>query len=377
MIVRRLGLLASALALTGATLGTIHAQPAKDPFAHDAKAYAEHYRVDVSEALRRLHLQEDIGELNAALETQEAATFAGLWIEHEPQYRVVAQFTRDGARTLQRYTANTPLAGLIEVRGARTSYARLIADQNTSDEALSKAGIATNSLVDVKRNRVEQRVLDTAAAQATAQRSGIKLPDTVELVKVEKLAAPTADIYGGLGVSGGCTLGFGVRNSAGVRGVTTAGHCSNTQSYNGVALPIQRESVGGSYDIQWHTAPGFTVRNWIYNGSGVSAITGARAVANQTIGSTVCNYGKVTRYKCGEIYSKTARTGPYIPNSSPTYVLVRRSGVDMTEYGDSGGPWFVGSVAYGTQSGQAGISTEALYMPIDYLSGIGVTLLTQ
>jgi hypothetical protein len=376
MIARRLGLLASALVLTGATLGTVHAQPAHDPFAQDAQAYAQHYRVDVSEALRRLHLQSDLGELNAALETQEAATFAGMWIEHSPQYRVVAQFTRDGARTLQRYTANTPFAGLIELREARVSYARLIVDQQKADEALSKAGVASDSLVDVKQNRVELRVLNAATAQGAVKRAGIKLPETAELVQVERLATPTADIYGGLSTPD-CTLGFAVRNSAGTRGVTTAGHCNNTQSYAGVNLPLQREAVGGSYDIQWHTAPGFTVRNLIYTGSGTVSITGARFVANQVIGSTVCNYGKVTRYKCGEIYSKTARTGPYVPNSSPTFVLVRRSGVDMTEYGDSGGPWFVGSLAYGTQSGQAGISTEALYMPIDYLSGIGVSLLTQ
>ena len=75
--------------------------PLDDALAQDAQAYAADYGLDLEEAVRRLALQESIGALNAELAEKERATFAGLWIEHEPEYRVFVCFTQDGASTIQ------------------------------------------------------------------------------------------------------------------------------------------------------------------------------------------------------------------------------------------------------------------------------------
>ena len=45
-----------------------------------------------------------------------------------------------------------------------------------------------------------------------------------------------ANIYGDLALSL-CTSGFSVKNSAGAKGITTAGHCGNNLSYDGTNLP--------------------------------------------------------------------------------------------------------------------------------------------
>ena len=73
---------------------------------------------------------------------------------------------------------------------------------------------------------------------------------------------------------------------------------------------------------------------------------------------------------------------------NPTFVKVRAStGQDLGNYGDSGGPWFIGRSAYGTMvwglpvhkgnSSGTWIRTDAAYMPVDFTSLIGVEILTQ
>ena len=72
-----------------------------DPLCRDAQQYAEEMGVDVEEAMRRLALQDPIGELNATLAARESDTFGGLWVEHQPEYKVVVLFTRNGEETLR------------------------------------------------------------------------------------------------------------------------------------------------------------------------------------------------------------------------------------------------------------------------------------
>lgn len=60
----------------------------------DAAAYAERYGVEQEEALRRLRLEREAGALNAALEANERPTLAGLWIQHQPDFRIIASFTQ-------------------------------------------------------------------------------------------------------------------------------------------------------------------------------------------------------------------------------------------------------------------------------------------
>lgn len=86
-----------------------------DPLVQDAKMYAAEYGVPLEEAVRRLRLQGPIGALDRELIMEERGTYAGLWIQHEPVYRVIARFTRDGERTIRPYAEGRPLEGLVEV----------------------------------------------------------------------------------------------------------------------------------------------------------------------------------------------------------------------------------------------------------------------
>ena len=108
---------------------------------------------NLEEELRHAELQNPVGPLQVELAAKEAATFAGLWIEWEPEFHVVVLFTRDS-------------------------------------DAVSDLGIAFNSGTNVKENRVELYVTDPKALDAALQRANMQLPDYVEVVKVDVLATP-------------------------------------------------------------------------------------------------------------------------------------------------------------------------------------------
>ncbi|MBI5962692.1 MAG: hypothetical protein HY863_04395 [Chloroflexi bacterium] len=67
----------------------------------DAETYAKNYGISLDEAFRRFHLQDVAGELQATLREKEADTFASIWLEHTPEFKIVVLFTRDAERTIQ------------------------------------------------------------------------------------------------------------------------------------------------------------------------------------------------------------------------------------------------------------------------------------
>ena len=213
---------------------------------------------------------------------------------------------------------------------------------------------------------------------------GKKLPEKVDIIKVGHLSIPNAGIYGGLGLST-CTSGFSVSYADGTKGITTAAHCNDSQSFNGTDLPHEGSAEGASADVQWHTAPGFTAENRIKIGSSTRSITGTVNRNNQPIAAYVCKYGKTTGYACGQIVDKNYRRGSLCSDGracywSATWMKVGRdSGSFPTAGGDSGGPWFSGNQAWGIHAASQAVNGKvyAIYMAINYLSHIGTTVLTN
>jgi hypothetical protein len=349
------------------TEGATQTAQVDDALIMDAKAYSSAMGVDVNEAIRRLQLQDDIGELNRELTEKEGETFAGLWIQHQPEYRVIVMFTRDGDTTLQAYQ-NGSLAGLVEAHTARATLKELEVAQSQAVQAVSNLGIRISSGINIPNNRAELYALDPVQLTAGLRKVDIQLPDNVDVVKFIELSKDVADIFGGKALTT-CTSGFSVKNSSGTKGVTTAGHCSNTQSFNGVNLPWQNGTTGGLFDIQWHSAPGFTVRNLVFDGTYNRFIYSVKFRASQSVGEWVCKYGMTTGYACGTI-ATTSQDG----------VNVRLDNMTV-QGGDSGGPWFWNNTAYGTTIAACTLSNGTpcvIYGPVDHIYiTLGLTILTN
>ena len=174
------------------------------PLIRDAHEYSEHQQVGLGEAVSQLALQDEIGQLNAVLEANEQDTFAGLWIQHEPDYRIIVAFTKNGQKTIRSYIENKPWAGLVKVRPAKYTYEELQAAQRIAHSAVHQFCIDVESAIDVTQNRVELYVYDPRQVEAALQPVGIQLPASVTLIQVNEMSSMTALLAGELVLVDGC-----------------------------------------------------------------------------------------------------------------------------------------------------------------------------
>lgn len=348
-----------------APLTSSSAPQQEDALRRDAEAYAVRYGVGVDEALRRLRVQGAAGELNARLQAEYPETFAGLTIEHQPAYAVVARFTRGGDEALASAAVDPALARVLRAERATVPLRVL---QRRLEAAYGRArgqGVEVTGALNLRANRPEIYV---PAHAADAARAAVPVETGAAVVVVDALPRNEALLYGGLNL-GTCTSGFYVKNASGTRGISTAGHCGNSLSFGGSGLTYQGEYYSGAYDVQWHTQSGATYTNLIKEGGSTRAITATRARASQSSGDWVCKEGISTGNTCGTV-SNTS----YCYASSCTYVYVSGGAVNLSEPGDSGGPWYSGNTAVGQHVFGGG--NDSGYMAVDYFAGLGLTIQT-
>jgi len=166
----------------------------EEALVRDAQQYAADMGVDLDEAMRRLQYQDDIGRLRAALAANERDTFAGLWVQHQPDFGVIVQFTRDGKKTIRPYIEDKPWADLVEVRKASATLVELESALHETIRALDRLGFDVSYGLNEMENRVEVWVTDRAWFEAVLREANIQLPEHVELVVVEGHSAKEIDI---------------------------------------------------------------------------------------------------------------------------------------------------------------------------------------
>jgi hypothetical protein len=112
-------------------------------------------------------------------------------------------------------------------------------------------------------------------------------------------------------------------------------------------------------------------------------VTGAFSKSLQRVGHSVCKFGMVTGKTCGKIVSLTD-THPAFPTGPRTYIRVTCNAgtVSCAKGGDSGSPVYAkptlsNLVAYGELVGGAAPLNYFTYMPTDYISVLGVSILTS
>ena len=133
----------------------------------------------------RFKLMDDIGPLGAELERQEMGTFAGLWIEHEPEFRVVIAFTENGEETIKKYVEeDSPLADEIELRTFEATYEELKAAQREAGQLLDELGLFVSSDINIKENQAKVYVTDNRLFYKTLQEADAQLPEHVVAIIV-------------------------------------------------------------------------------------------------------------------------------------------------------------------------------------------------
>lgn len=160
-----------------------------------------------------------------------------------------------------------------------------------------------------------------------------------------------------------CTSGFAARHSTTqTYGIITAGHCSDVQRMHGVSLPWVTGYESTTADAQFHSIPtgsGHQVRSeFAYTEHSPPRVRVVRGTEVRTSmrGDFVCHTGRRSGVSCGtvtHIYYQPQNAGACAASElggsaecGAYFVRVHGTALQSCE-GDSGGPWYRGTTAYG------------------------------
>ena len=396
--------------LTGAATGPAFAAPETQPsgtaalqtleqaLAQDAAEYARREGVGQAEALSRLRFQEASTTSTDALRAEFGGRIAGIAIEHQPDYRIVVLLTgTEGVP--DRFIAAADMTVPIKfVTGATATHDRLVAALRQHQMAM-RAVLSRSQGMGVDPRTGEIVVLVQASDMDADQIFDKQLelsamtgvPVRIRLINREDV---NLAVEGGSRVAGvdprdgrryACTTGF-VVTDASRTGIVTAAHCPDDLTYigpDGVEVPLSFVGEWGAttQDVQVHVTgtsqkPEFYVDR---ERTQARALTSRRVRLSTRAGDIVCHRGESTGYSCSLV-----ELVDFAPPGSlcggpcePVWVTVAGP---SCRGGDSGGPTFAATTAFGIVKGasyrRSGECNFYYYMSVDYLPE-GWSLLLQ
>ena len=364
-------------------------QSAAEALAQDAGEYARLHGVPLDEAMRRLRAQEESVPATDRLRELHRDRLAGVSIEHAPEYRIV--FLLTGAEPV---ADETIFAGGMNVpvtfrTGAPATRERLVEAMTEHRDAIRAALPRAQGMgVDQRTGELVLLIRETDPAGSAADVLDLELESLTGVpVRIRELERPDAD----LGVEGGsrvegvdpangrrysCTTGFVVTDGART-GIVTAAHCPDSLTYydpHGGEAPLSFVGGWGAryQDVQVHVG-GEPREPLFYADSAKRAARRLTSWRNRTstrAGDIVCRRGETTGYSCSEVeLTDYAPPGELCGGPcDPVWVSVTGP---SCRGGDSGGPVFMRTIAFGIVKGgnysRAGDCNFYYYMSTDFL----------
>lgn len=188
------------------------------------------------------------------------------------------------------------------------------------------------------------------------------LQSSVRVVFSEGPVVHDLESFGGMWMrwSGGneCTSGFTVRKVATTTyGVATAGHCINDMQtinhpghgvHNLTGMP--KEHYGSFGDDQWHTTAVADFDDFYASSTIVRDVASYEHHTEISVGEEICYFGRTnTDMVCDLLVENPNQMCVNDGKMSDRLVRMDQSG--NLDDGDSGGPWFFGTKAYGLTKG--------------------------
>lgn len=253
------------------------------------------------------------------------------------------------------------------------------------------AAVVPGGLTDTEPTTVTDEAFRAKAAEVTEQlRSQISVNYVVE--DGRGLAAD-ATFTGGQQI-GECTSGFTARQrGTNVYGIITAGHCTKTPqaslSMHRVRLSPVVRLYGPYVDAQFQSIPtgsSYRLFDEFVCGRVLPCDVAGDVSRFRMMGSYICHYGQNSGNSCGtvnDIYYRPPDSDSCEGECNNTFVAVTGPRLRTCE-GDSGGPWYHGSAAYGIHGGGNGKEDCVSGNRLAYFSAIrdvenrlGVNILTR
>jgi len=206
-----------------------------------------------------------------------------------------------------------------------------------------------------------------------------------EIVPAEQLAVTETWAYGGdklkNGVNLKCTSAFSVkRNGLNKWGILTAEHCTDITDYNGY------QHVGGNThntkrrfghygafgDYMYRSTSGTERDDFYFNNTQKADVASVMPFSQIGVGDWLCRYGRATGglNKCAQVNNVLIMTS--------AGVGVTRTNSTGLDDGDSGGPWYFGSIAVGITHGYVTATLDDTFSSVEIAEDIlNVSVMTQ
>ncbi|MCO5200446.1 MAG: S1 family peptidase [Chloroflexi bacterium] len=395
------------------------------------EAYAKEFKVSIAEAERRYDRLPELKALMREIVAAEDGRIAGWGTVHEPQFGGWVYLVGDDPPTAATAAIQRQNADIFIDFGADYTLAELqdAMTQRSTWESIpeSMRERIAHTDIDIKANALVVAI-DKNIAPVDPSGDGQGGPDTIEAIEalplpdaakalemlleaetglpfavvVDSRGTPDDSVYGGellvLQSGSGCTSGFAVVKN-GTRGLLTAGHCSTpwwhyrsrTSARTGSYYTAWGQDVvsGNSGDTQWYTLTyEWEEDDFYYSTTTNRDLTATEERANM-YGDFVCHFGIGSGQTCGYVVSTNFDPHMSACSGWPFYCNDKWVKVEGTYLircgGDSGGPWYMGSVGYGTHSTGGGgdycydaSQTDwAAFFAIDDIEDVlGVTVVT-
>lgn len=394
------------------------------------------YDLSRSEAETRIAVQGDVIALSERLNAEGDPQYGDMFIQHEPQFKIVILFADKDDRKAFLDSLDPKLRRYVQLKQARKSRGVFARELEELASALNASGIPYTAKYDLET----ERYVVTAASASDAARIRDLLPATrkvetdVVVAPLPRVQAPPTGVQSGDRLYAGnplfvsalpsgttdatirrddlsdCTLGFAVgytKNGVAKRGILTSGHCPNTMRvkfgdrYVTLSGPDEEkrnrdpayggDGVSDKWDYQIFDATGLIVDNQItyfdennipeFPASGIHRLTAITGYYNQKKGMVVCKSGGNTGITCG-----TISNGALTYDGALGWIEVNGTNQAVISVGgDSGSGWYLYP---GTASSVTGVGVHtagnavpgpsgiAVYMPVDYIDDQNSTVNT-
>ncbi len=323
-----------------------------------AANYATTYGVSEAEAKGRLDRLDEIMRVEKALTEKFPNQFGGLYVVHDPDFKVVVKMTGQGEGLLK--TVTTDPLFVVEKADVPVKLLRQL-QERVADRMKTDGSYYFAIEANIWEGKVLIRTTDVDALRADLPQD-LAVNRNIEISRVEGGMVNTATIYGGRMLTGTqeCTSGFNVLAN-GQPMILTAGHCDNRMTLDGqtfnVVERVYKSSSTWGFDMQimrstsTHTYPNEAYKQRSYR----ETITKVTYANDLPLGWSICAFGaktSPTSLRCGKLEAKWEST---IDNNGVKGSFMRASSPDSNPFvigGDSGGPVILQNTAIGIIKGR-------------------------
>ena len=354
----------------------------------------DRHGLSAAEAAERIALESDISALAARLQASGSAEYGGMWIEHEPVYKVTLAFTREADRKALTDSIDSKLRRYVQFKTVRSSVAQREAEIDRVIAALAPLNLEYSSFYEHRNDSLIIEADEDRAVQIIRRAIPQDLQNFIQVrkgnvpKKIQATGVRAGDgVYSGWwyydSTAGGlheCSFAFNVTDNQNRAMILSAAHCQPetyiyyTDHWVSLAAPTIR-FLTGKYDYRAQFTSPLATGPWVYydNGkisytgytsrsnavlgypaSGYFKVTGTRGYYDQVVGQVICKSGRSSGLSCGKIthgyYTLNGAKGWIESGESAQYIYAT--------FGDSGSGVFSAPTSTGSVLA-VGISANA------------------